>query len=342
MVIRMNQLARPIPMNTRTGAELLSVVVPVYNEMAVLPAFHARLAAVLETLPMEAEVLYVNDGSRDATASVLRGLRIGDARVAILDLSRNFGKEAALTAGLDHARGEAVIVIDADLQDPPECIPEMLRAWREGFDMVSMRRAHRAAESWLKRVSAAAYYRLLNRLSAVPIPVDTGDFRLLSRRALLALRELPERNRYMKGLFAWIGFRQTEIIYDRKARAAGKSRWPYTKLIRLAFDGITSFTSAPLRLATVAGLITACVALAFGVWTVIKTLVFGEPVAGYPSLMTVVLFLGGIQLLAIGIQGEYLGRLYEESKQRPVYLTKTWQPAAATHTISKQTAGQTA
>ncbi len=337
----MSLLADPIRLRARSGAELISVVVPVYNEMAVLPDFHARLAAVLATLPVEAEVLYVNDGSRDATASVLRSLRVGDARVAVLELSRNFGKEAALTAGLDHARGEAVVVIDADLQDPPECIPEMLHAWREGFDMVTMRRASRPAESWLKRVSAAAYYRLLNRLSAVPIPVDTGDFRLLSRRALLALRELPERNRYMKGLFAWIGFRQKEIIYDRDARAAGKSRWPYTKLIRLAFDGITSFTSAPLRLATVAGLITACAALAFGVWTIIKTLVFGEPVAGYPSLMTVMLFLGGIQLLAIGIQGEYLGRLYEESKQRPVYLKKAYQPAAATHTISKQTAGET-
>lgn len=307
--------------------DLLSVVVPVYNEASILGEFHVRLRKTLDTLPLASEILFVNDGSRDDTGAVLRRLRIDDPRICVIELSRNFGKEAALTAGLDHARGDAVVVMDADLQDPPESIPDMVRAWREGFDVVAMRRVSRAGESLFKRASAAAFYRLLNRLSSVPIPTDTGDFRLLSCHAVEAMRKLPEQNRYMKGLFAWVGFCQTEILYERAARVGGSSQWSFRKLTGLALDGITSFTAAPLRLATVAGLLTAAAALAFGGWIVVKTLIFGEPVAGYASLMAVVLFLGGIQLLAVGIQGEYLGRLYIESKRRPVYLVQGVQPA---------------
>lgn len=315
---------------TRSGhraLDLLSVVVPLYNESAVLPAFHARLQRVLDGQPLSAEIVYVDDGSRDGSAAQLRRIRVGDPRVAVVTLSRNFGKEAALTAGIDHASGDAVVVIDADLQDPPELIGQMVQAWREGHDVVTMRRESRAGETFLKRASAGMFYRLLNRFSDVPIPLDTGDFRLLSRRAVNALRRLPERNRYMKGLFAWIGFPRKELRYGRDARAAGRSRWSFPRLVGLALDGFTSFTWAPLRFATYAGLLTAVAALGFGVWIVAKTLVFGDPVAGYPSMMTVILFLGGVQLLAIGIQGEYLGRLFSESKQRPLYLVQSVQPA---------------
>jgi glycosyltransferase involved in cell wall biosynthesis len=293
----------------------------------VLPAFHARLQHALAGLPLSAEVVYVDDGSRDGSPALLRRLRISDPRVAVVTLSRNFGKEAALTAGLDHASGDAVVVIDADLQDPPELIASMVEAWREGHDVVTMRREARAGETLFRRASAGAFYRLLGKLSDVPIPLDTGDFRLLSRRAVEALRRMPERNRYMKGLFAWIGFPQKELQYARAARAAGRSQWSYPRLLGLALDGITAFTWLPLRFATYAGLLAAVSALGYGVWIIAKTLIYGEPVAGYPTMMVVILFLGGAQLLATGIQGEYLGRLFSESKQRPLYLVQSVQPA---------------
>jgi polyisoprenyl-phosphate glycosyltransferase len=311
----------------RPTLDRLSVVVPVFNEAAVLPAFHARLEEVLNSLSLSTDVVYVDDGSRDGSAAVLRRLRMGDPRVGVITLSRNFGKEAALTAGLDHATGDAVVIIDADLQDPPELIVPMVQAWREGHDVVTMRRVARAGESVLRRTSADAFYGLLNRVSDVPIPLDTGDFRLLSRRAVNALCRMPERNRYMKGLFAWIGFPQKELQYERDARAAGGSHWSYPRLLGLALDGFTSFTWRPLRFATYAGLVTAVAALSFGVWIIAKTLMFGDPVQGYPTMMTVILVLGGAQLLAIGIQSEYLGRLFAESKQRPLYLVQSVQPA---------------
>lgn len=309
--------------------DLISVVVPVYNEQAVLPEFHKRLSAVLETLGSAIEIVYINDGSSDESAAALRRLRQTDTRVAVLEFSRNFGKEAAMTAGLEYAAGDAVIIIDADLQDPPELIPQLIAAWREGHDVVTFRRLKREGETLFKRFSAHSFYRLLNRLSEVTIPVDVGDFRLMSRRAVDALGQLPERNRYMKGLFAWVGFPQKELTYERPARVAGYSQWSFLKLLGLALDGITSFTWAPLRLATIMGILAAVGALAAGGLIVVKTLLYGDPVPGYPSLMCVVLFLGGMQLLAIGIQGEYLGRLFNESKQRPLYLLKSVQPAAA-------------
>jgi polyisoprenyl-phosphate glycosyltransferase len=310
-------------------AQRLSVLVPAYNEGAVLAEFHQRLAGVLDGLDVEARVLYVDDGSRDDTWARIVALREGDARVAGLRLSRNFGKELALTAGLDAVDGDAVVVIDADLQDPPELIPEFVARWRAGFDVVYGRRLERAGETWLKRTTAALFYRVIGRLSSTAIPADTGDFRLLSRPALEALRQLRERQRFMKGLFAWVGYAQCAVDYKRDPRQAGHSKFNYWRLWNLALEGITSFSTAPLRIATYLGLATAGVAFLAGLWVVIKTLVWGDPVAGYPSLMVVILLLGGVQLMAIGVIGEYLGRLYMEAKGRPLYLVRDLLPAPA-------------
>lgn len=307
----------------------LTVVIAAYNEQAALPAMHQRLAAVLDGLPLSTRVLYVDDGSRDDTWAVLESIASHDPRVGLLRLSRNFGKELALTAGLDHARDvDAVVVLDADGQDPPELIPEFVAKWREGFDVVYGTRAVREGESWLKRITAAGFYRVMTRLSHTDVPRDTGDFRLLSRRVLDALAQLRERRRFMKGLFAWVGFRQCAISYRRQSRLAGTSKFNYWKLWNFALDGITSFSTVPLRMATYVGLLTALVALLFGVWIIAKTLLHGDPVPGYPSLMTVVLFLGGVQLIALGLIGEYLGRLYDEAKQRPLYLIAAARPPA--------------
>jgi glycosyltransferase involved in cell wall biosynthesis len=303
------------------------VVVPAYNEGDGLREFHARLAAVFDGLDVQPSVLYVDDGSRDDTWAVIESLAAQDARVAALRLSRNFGKELALTAGLDRADADAVIVIDADLQDPPELIPAFIAKWREGHDAVFGTRLEREGETWVKKVTASLFYRVMGRISKTPVPRDTGDFRLLSRRAIEALRELRERHRFMKGLFGWVGFRQVALPYKRDARHAGTSKFNYWKLWNFAIEGITSFSSAPLRVAMYAGLVTALFAFGFGVWIVVKTLVWGDPVAGYPSLMVAMLFLGGVQLMALGVIGEYLGRLYEESKQRPLYLVDQFHPA---------------
>ena len=298
----------------------LTVVVPAYNESEGLREFHARLAAVFDRLDLETEVLYVDDGSRDDTFAVMCALRDADARVSTLRLARNFGKELALTAGLDHVDADAAVVIDADLQDPPELIPAFVQHWREGYDVVYGTRASRAGESGFKKLTASGFYRVMERLSSTRIPRDTGDFRLLSRRALDALRQVRERQRFMKGLFTWIGFRQLPVVYHRDPRHAGETKWNYWKLWNFAIDGITSFSGAPLKLATYVGLATAALAFVAAMWVFGKALLFGDPVRGYPSLMVVVLFLGGMQLMALGVIGEYLGRLYVESKQRPLYL----------------------
>lgn len=297
-----------------------TVVVPAYNEADGLQAFHQRLRAVLDTLGMPCQVLYVDDGSRDSTWAVIESLMASDAAVDALRLSRNFGKEAAMTAGLDHCDADAVVVIDADLQDPPELIPQLVDAWHEGHDVVYAVRDARDGESRLKRFTSAAFYRTMERLSDTPIPRDTGDFRLLSRRAVLALRQLRERQRFMKGLFAWIGYPQAAVHYRREARASGRSKWNYWRLWNFAVDGITSFSAVPLKIATWLGLATAGLAFAYGVYVFIKALIWGDPVRGYPTLMLVILFLGGVQLLALGVIGEYLGRLFTESKQRPLYV----------------------
>ncbi len=304
------------------GLDSISVVVPVYNEEAVLTEFHRRLAAVLDGLAAPSEIVYVNDGSADGSMAVLVALRAADARVAVVDLSRNFGKEAAMSAGLDHAGGDAVVIIDADLQDPPELIPDMIRAWREGHDVVLMRRRSRAQESWLKKATARAFYRAMGRIGTIDIPENVGDFRLLSRRAVAAVRRFPERSRFMKGLFAWIGFPCREIEYDRDGRHAGETKWSYWRLWNFALEGITSFSVFPLKLASYIGFATALVAFAYGGYFIVKTLLFGDPARGFPTLVAVVLFLGGLQLMALGIIGEYLARMFIEVKQRPLYLVQ--------------------
>lgn len=311
--------------------ERLTVVVAAFNEAEALPALHPRIVAALDALAgedVEGHVLYVDDGSRDRTWAVLDDIAAADTRVSLLRLSRNFGKEAALTAGLDRVREGAAIILDADGQDPPELIPQFVAKWREGYDDVHGTRTRRDGEGWLKRGTAHGFYRVMQRLSKTPIPTDTGDFRLLSPRALAALRQLRERHRFMKGLFGWVGFEQTAIPYHREARVAGRSKFNLWRLWNFALEGVTSFSTAPLRVATYLGVLTAVLAFVYALWVVIKAMLWGDPVAGWPTMMTVILLLGGVQLMALGVIGEYLGRLYEESKRRPLYLVDRWRPAA--------------
>ncbi|HMM70791.1 MAG TPA: glycosyltransferase family 2 protein [Rhodocyclaceae bacterium] len=312
---------------TRDSRGLLSIVVPAYNEAEGLPELHRRLSAVLDGVDLEAEILYVNDGSRDATLAVMEDLHRQDSRVGIVDLSRNFGKEIAMTAGLDLAGGDAVVVIDADLQDPPELIPELIRHWRAGHDVVYAKREFREGETWIKRATAHLFYRLIRRVSRVAIPSDTGDFRLLSRRAVDALKQLREQHRFMKGLFSWIGYSQYAVPYRRDPRFAGQTKWNYWKLWNFAIEGITSFTVAPLKLASYLGVIVSVSAFLYIVYMVVSTLLRGNPVPGYPSLMSVVLFIGGVQLICLGVIGEYLGRTFNEVKARPLYLLNRFEPA---------------
>jgi len=308
----------------------LSVVIPLCNEEAVLPEFHRRLRTSIDGTAGGFEVIYVDDGSTDGTTTILKQLQALDSRIGIIRLSRNFGKEPAMCAGLHHASGAAMVVIDGDLQDPPELIPSMLSKWRNGADVVNMRRRRRAGEHWLKRATAHGFYRVINRLSDVQIPVDTGDFRLLSRRAVDGLNQIPERNRFMKGLFAWIGFNQSTIDYDRESRAAGKSKWCYWQLWNFALEGITGFSIAPLKVATYVGFATALSAFLYASFVFFKTLALGDPVRGFPTLIVVISFLGGLQLMAIGVLGEYVGRLFVESKQRPLYLVEEFRAPVLT------------
>ena len=299
---------------------LLSIVVPAFNEQEVITSFHQRLSAVIEQIPYAWEIVYVNDGSGDNTLDILKQLHAQDERVCVVDLSRNFGKEIALSAGLAHAQGDAIIVIDADLQDPPELIPALLKEWQNGYDVVYARRTHREGETLLKRLTATLFYRVMRNVGSVQLPEDTGDFRLLSRRAVNALNSFKEQHRFMKGLFAWIGFRQKAVNYERDPRFAGKTKWNYWKLWNFAIDGITSFTIAPLKFATYIGMATSLLAFVYGAYMVVITLLYGNPVPGYPSLIVIVLFLGGVQLMAIGVLGEYIGRIFTETKQRPLYF----------------------
>lgn len=303
---------------------VFSVVVPCYNEAEGIDQFHRRLATVMAGLGESWEVVYVNDGSRDATLLRLEALHRAYPQVALVNLSRNFGKEIALTAGLDHARGEAIIVTDADLQDPPEVIPELVNGWREGFDIVYAQRRAREGETWLKKATAAGFYRLMQRMGRVKLPPDTGDFRLISRRATDALLSLREHHRFMKGLFAWIGFPSKAVLYDRASRHAGSTSWNYWKLWNFALEGITGFTVLPLKLATYLGLLVALFAVIYGGVILVRTVLFGNPVPGYPSLMVVILFLGGAQLVTLGVIGEYLGRVFNETKRRPLYLLERY------------------
>ncbi len=316
-----------VDLGSREPRPMLSIVVPAFNEEDVLAEFHKRTSLVLNEIGESAEILYVNDGSRDHTLAMLYELQKVDPRVSVINLSRNFGKEIALTAGLDHSRGEAVVVIDADLQDPPELIPTLIKRWREGYDLVNATRIARSGETFVKKLTAKYFYRAIHHLGQVRIPQDTGDYRLLSRRAVDALTQLREQHRFMKGLFAWIGFPQTSVPYHRHPRFAGETKWSYWKLWNFAIEGITSFTTVPLRIASYLGIVTAMIAFFYAIWIVFKTLAWGEPVAGYPSLMVVMLFLGGVQLTAIGVIGEYLGRMFNETKHRPLYFVESYRPS---------------
>lgn len=322
---------------------LLTVVVAAFNEAGALPLLQPRIAAALDALArdegVDGRVLYVDDGSRDGTWDAMQAIAQGDGRVSLLRLSRNFGKELALTAGLDRVTGGAALILDADGQDPPELIPRFVAKWREGYDDVHGTRTARAGEDWLKRATAHAFYRVIGRLSKTPVPADTGDFRLLSPRALAALRELRERHRFMKGLFGWIGFNRVAIPYEREPRLAGRSKFGFWKLWNFALEGITGFSTAPLRIATYLGIATAFVAFVYGAWIIAKALLWGDPVAGWPTMMSVILFLGGVQLVALGLIGEYLGRLYEEAKQRPLYLVDAWLPAPGVSSASSASTG---
>jgi polyisoprenyl-phosphate glycosyltransferase len=316
------------PHSYREDRPAFSVVVPAFNEAEGLLNFHRRLVDVMDALG-KWEVLYVDDGSNDTTRETIEFLRHEDERIALVSLSRNFGKEIATTAGLDHATGDAVIVIDADLQDPPEVIPDLVAAWRLGFDMVCARRRARAGETPLKRLTAHVFYRLMRNAGDVQMPEDTGDFRLMSRRVVEAVCKLREQHRFMKGLFAWVGYPTTTILYDRAPRNAGHTSWNYWKLWNFALEGITGSTLVPLKIATYVGLCVSLLSVAFGAQVIVKTLLFGNEVAGYPSLMTVILFLGGIQLMTLGVIGEYLGRVSNETKRRPLYLVERFLPSRA-------------
>lgn len=318
-VTRLNLILMPTKADTDAVPDL-TIVVPMYNEEAVIDAFFDRICQTLAATGLSYEIICVNDGSRDRTQALLAAANARNPRIKVINLSRNFGKETALTAGLDHARGKAVIPIDADLQDPPELIPEMIRLWHEGAEVVLAVRTGRTSDNWAKRVSAAAFYRTMNWLARTPIPANAGDFRLMDRRVVDALHSLRERNRFMKGLFSWVGFRQEEIRYERPPREAGTSKFNYWRLWNFALDGITGYSTLPLRVAGYIGLATALVALIYAAWLVIRTLIFGIEVPGYASIMVAVLLLGGIQLVVLGVIGEYLGRTFEEAKHRPLYI----------------------
>jgi glycosyltransferase involved in cell wall biosynthesis len=301
---------------------VLSVVVPVYNEEQSIDLFYLRTAKVLDSLQLPWEIVFVNDGSRDNTLARLVGLRQRDRRIQVIDLSRNFGKESALSAGLDFARGDAAIPMDVDLQDPPELIPDLVARWREGYEVVNAVRRSRNGDTWMKRKTAQAFYHLVRRIARVDITENAGDFRLISRPALDVLRQLPERRRFLKGLFSWIGFRSTDVPYDRQPRACGRSTWSYWKLWNFAIEGITAFSQLPLQLATYVGLLLAVGSLGYGAFIVLRTLLMGNPVPGYPSLMAVILTLGGFQLMALGVMGEYIARIHDETKGRPLYIVR--------------------
>lgn len=302
---------------------LLSLVVPCYNESESISKFFDCVIPVLESIDaIRFEIVLVNDGSSDDTLDRLIAYSHRDARVRVVDLTRNFGKEAALTAGLDEALGDAVIPIDADLQDPPALIPELVRRWREGAEVVLAQRSSRACDSWLKRVTAGAYYRIHNKLSDQKLPVNVGDFRLMDRVVVNALKQMPERRRFMKGLFAWVGYRTVIVRYEREARSAGHSKFSGWRLWNFALEGITSFSTMPLRSWTYIGVAIALGAFGYGTFIVARTLVLGIDVPGYASLLSVLLFLGGIQLIGLGVVGEYVGRIYDEAKGRPIYLVR--------------------
>ncbi|QVQ29251.1 glycosyltransferase family 2 protein [Achromobacter deleyi] len=305
----------------RTSDALVSIVVPFYNESETISFFYETITRVLPEMGIRRyELVCVNDGSKDDTLLKLVALSKLDERVRVVDLSRNFGKEAALTAGVDESVGDVVVPMDCDLQDPPQLIGVMLNRWQQGFDVVLAKRSDRSSDGYLKRVTAAMFYRVHNKLSDTSIPENVGDFRLMDRRVVDALKLMPERRRFMKGLFAWVGFKSTVVEYVREQRVAGTTKFSGIKLVNFAIEGITSFSTAPLRLTTYMGLLTSAAAFLYAMYIIVRTLVHGADLPGYSSMLTVILFLGGVQLISVGIVGEYVGRIYMESKQRPIYI----------------------
>ena len=303
----------------------ISILIPAYNEADGLHHLYERLGKLAADTPAYSfEFLFVNDGSRDRTLEMIKEFAEQDHRIAYVNLSRNFGKETAMIAGLDHVRGDATVIIDADLQDPPELIPEMITYWEEGYDDVYARRASRRGETRLKKATSALFYRVLQKSTRIPIQQDTGDFRLLDRRCVEALRQMRESQRYTKGMFSWIGYKKKEITYDRDPRFAGETKWNYFKLVDLAIEGIVSFTTAPLRWSTVLGMMVSFISFLYIIYLLVRPLFGVSTGAGYSSIMAVVLFLGGVQLLSLGIIGEYIARIFNETKQRPLYFVEEY------------------
>ena len=298
----------------------VTILVPCYNEEESLPFLYEKLAELGANVRYHWEFLFVNDGSRDGSLAILKNLAEKDSRVKYVSLSRNFGKENAMLAGFDFAAGDCMVIMDADLQHPPTLIPEMLRLWEEGYEDVYARRRDRETDSWLRRKLSQRYYKLLQKVSNVDILQNVGDFRLLDRKCIDALKQLRETERYTKGMYCWIGFKKTELEFEVAERVAGKSSFSYRKLIRLAINGFTSYTTAPLKVSTYVGLVVSLLSFVLMLIFLIKALIYGDPVQGFPTLITVILFLGGVQLLSLGIIGEYLGKVFNETKHRPAYI----------------------
>ena len=305
--------------------EKLTILIPVYNEQECLDMLYQRLVNVADKLGgVETEFLFVNDGSRDDSVQIIKRLQRSDKRVALLDLSRNFGKEVAMTAGIDYATGDALVIIDADLQDPPELIGEMLKGIEDGYDDVYAKRSNRKGETWMKKSTSKLYYRMLKKISDIPVQEDTGDYRMFSKRAIDALRRLKENERNMKGVFSCIGFKKKPIYYERDPRIAGKTKWNYWKLVNLAAQGFMSTSKVPLRLISIMGIFVSLIAFLYLIFVVVRAAIWGDPVSGYPSMVSIILFLGGGQMLALGIIGEYLGIVFSETKKRPIYYVNEY------------------
>jgi len=303
----------------------ISILIPCYNEAASLPLLVDELMQVVyHQSDYEWEILFVNDGSKDNTIEIIKQLRTKDERICYVDLSRNFGKEKAMLAGFDYVTGDCMIIMDADLQHPPDAIPKMLEEWENGYDDVYGKRVSRGKESWLRKTFSLLFYKLLQKLTRVEVLQNVGDFRLLDRSCINVLKQLREQERYTKGMFSWIGFAKKEVEFETQDRIAGQSSWNYKQLVNLAIEGITSFTIAPLKISTFIGVIVAFLAFIYMIYVVIRTILYGDPVQGYPTLIIVILFLGGLQLLALGIIGEYLGRIFNETKKRPTYIAKEY------------------
>lgn len=301
----------------------ISVLIPCYNEEASLPLLYAELVKVMDSCKSyDWEVLFVNDGSRDNTLSIIKDLRQKDSRLSYVDLSRNFGKENAMLAGFDYVTGDCMVIMDADLQHPPHVILKMVEKWEQGYDDVYAKRVTRGKESWLRKKASLLFYSLLQKTTKIEILQNVGDFRLLDRCCIEALKSLRESERYTKGMFCWIGFKKASVDFEQKERIAGKSSWNFLGLFDLAIEGITSFTTAPLRLSSILGFIIAILSFILMLFHLVKALIWGDPIQGFPTLVVIILFLGGIQLLSIGILGEYLGRVFNESKNRPVYIVR--------------------